>query len=497
MDNAADTPAILIVDWDRIMADKISGTMRDEGFCVRCAASDEQGIALLESNHFDAVLLRDELNGRVDGESITALKLGTGAPEVIVYSSEGDPEQAETAIKYGVWEYLVSPSPENALSDIVRRVLQYRKNKSSEADSERRAVRSTLEKTGIIGRSDIMQACIDQAIVIGQSESNVLIYGESGTGKELFASTIHDLSPRANRPLTIVDCAALPPSLVESILFGHLKGSFTGADKAQRGLIAQADGGTLFLDEIGEIPPAVQKKLLRVIQEQTYLPVGSTTERRSDFRLIAATNRDLYEMANEGAFREDLLFRLKTFYLELPPLRVRLSDISELAYYYRDLFCRQEKLKRKKFSPEFLLLLKQYEWPGNVRELFQAIERSISEALESDTLYPIHLPPEIRIQIIQSGLADNKEETRNAHGADELGSALKNNPPTLKEVREAAIDDCEKEYLSRLLDQTSGNIKKCCSIAGLSRSRLYDLLKKHDLGPNKPATTEGQGKKMD
>jgi two-component system NtrC family response regulator len=305
------------------------------------------------------------------------------------------------------------------------------------------------------------------------------------------------LSSRADRPLTMVDCAALPPSLVESILFGHLKGSFTGADKARHGLVAQADGGTLFLDEISEIPPAVQKKLLRVIQERSYLPVGSTTERTSDFRLIAATNRDLHEMANEGAFREDLLYRLKTFYLELPPLRVRLSDINELAYYYRDQFCKQQKLKRKKFSSEFLLVLKQYEWPGNVRELFQAIERSISEALDSNILYPIHLPPEIRIKVIQSGLADNDEETRNARGDDALDAVLESNPPTLKAAREAAIDDCEKEYLSRLLDRTHGDIKECCSIAGLSRSRFYDLLKKHDLGQHKSATSGDEGKKTD
>lgn len=481
MDNAGDNSAILIIDWDRELADKISGTLKDKGLRVCYATSEEQGKVLLESSRFEAVLVRDELNGGIDGESIAAFKLAKGTPEVIVYTSEGDPEQAKTAIKYGVWEYLASSFLEKELPDIVRRAMHYRNNKSSEAASKRRTLRYALEKTGIIGRSDIMQACIDQIIAIGQSESNVLIYGESGTGKELFASTIHDLSSRADRPLTVVDCAALPPSLVESILFGHLKGSFTGADKAQRGLIEQADGGTLFLDEIGEIPPAVQKKLLRVIQEHTYLPVGSTTERRSDFRLIAATNRDLHEMVDAGAFREDLLFRLKTFYLELPPLRERKSDINELAYYYRDLFCKQQKLKRKKFSSEFLLFMKQYEWPGNVRELFQTIERSISEALESNILYPIHLPPEIRIQVIQNELADGEEGAGDARNTDALDSALENNLPTLKAAREAAIEDCEEEYLSRLLHRTGGDIKKCCSIAGLSRSRLYDLLKKYDL----------------
>ncbi len=481
-----DAPTILIVDRDSALADKISGSLSENGVYLEHVSSVKQGIALLERYVFEAVLLRDELEGGLNGESIAAFKMGEGAPEVIVFTNKGNPDQAEKAIRLGAWEYLVDTLPENALPDIVRRVLRYRKNKPVENTHEREKIRTKIEKTGLIGRSDVMKRCIDQAIVIGQSEANVLIYGESGTGKELFASKIHELSLRADRPLTIVDCAALVPSLVESILFGHLKGAFTGADKAQRGLIEQADGGTLFLDEIGEIPPAMQKKLLRVIQEHTYLPVGSTTERKSNFRLIAATNRDLEEMAKEGTFREDLLFRLKTFFLELPPLRNRVPDITALAYYYRDLFCRQQKLKRKKFSPDFLLLLAQYDWPGNVRELFQSIERSVFEAQDSETLYPIHLPPGIRIHTLQKRLADRKEETESAWTADPLEYGSKEDVPTLKAAREEAVEHFEKVYLARLLRQTGGDIKKCCSIAGLSRSRLYDLLKKYDLIQRKP-----------
>ncbi len=481
MVNPDDSQAVLIIDRDRTVSDKIASQLSSSGVRLEYAASLEHGISLLEEAAFEAVLIRGEIDGGLDPETIAAFHNEEGRPELVVFSNSGDPEQAEKVIRLGVWEYVVESAPEDVLPGIVRRVLRYRKQKTAEPSEERREIRAGLEKIGIIGRSEIMQMCIDQAIVIGQSEANVLIYGESGTGKELFATTIHELSPRAGRPLTIVDCAALPPSLIESILFGHLKGSFTGADKAQRGLVEQADGGTLFLDEIGEIPPAMQKKLLRVIQERTYLPVGSTTERTSNFRLIAATNRNLQELVDTGDFREDLYYRLKTFYLELPPLRRRIPDITELAYYYRDLFCRQQHLKRKKFSPDYLLLLSQYHWPGNVRELFQAIERSISEAQESDTLHPIHLPPGIRIHAVQKQLADNEQEP----DATAAGGFLEEMPvedlPSLKAAREEAVKQCEKSYLDRLLAQTGGDIKKCCSIAGLSRSRFYDLLNKYDL----------------
>jgi two-component system NtrC family response regulator len=492
MNKTDGSAAILIVDQDRVLADKISESLGKKGLLVYYAASVEQGLVLVGNTCFDAVLVRDELNGGIDGGSIVAFQTGGCAPEVIVFTSQGNPEQAEKAIRFGAWEYLADPSPENALPDIVRRALHYRKNKTSEATQERQAIRAELEKTGIIGRSDLMQRCIDQAIVIAQSDANVLIYGESGTGKELFASTIHELSPRASGPLTIVDCAALPPSLIESILFGHLKGSFTGADRAQPGLVEQADGGTLFLDEIGEIPPAMQKKLLRVIQERTYLPVGSRTERKSNFRLIAASNRDLQEMVTEGRFREDLLFRLKTFYLELPPLRSRVSDITELSYYYRDLFCREQKLKRKKFSPEFLLLLTQHDWPGNVRELFQALERSISEALESDVLYPIHLPPEVRIQLLQKKLAGSPGEFDGSRDYRFLTDTSDATFPTLKAAREEAVEQCEKTYLAQLLRDTDEDIKRCCEIANLSRSRFYDLLKKYGLSQRTTVLSRGK-----
>jgi two-component system NtrC family response regulator len=336
-----------------------------------------------------------------------------------------------------------------------------------------------LRNLGIIGSSQEMQHCLNLAAQISQSDANVLISGQSGTGKELFATAIHNFSSRAKGNLIVVDCAALPTTLIESILFGHAKGSFTGAERAQAGLIKQADGGTLFLDEVGEMPVEMQKKFMRVIQERKFRPVGSNSEVTSDFRLISATNRNLQEMAQEGDFREDLLYRLKTFHFELPSLKKRKSDITELAYYYRDSFCKRSKLKKKKFSPDYLMVLQQYDWPGNVRELFQALERSITAAQDSAILYPMHLPISIRINVTRNKLQDKDQYTKSEPKEKVYPDTQK--LPTLGEAREKAIETEERNYLKTLLKITAGDISQCCAIAELSRSRLYDLLKKYEL----------------
>ncbi|HKJ64174.1 MAG TPA: sigma 54-interacting transcriptional regulator, partial [Desulfopila sp.] len=295
---------------------------------------------------------------------------------------------------------------------------------------------------------------------------------------------IHNISARSTRNMTIIDCAALPSTLVESILFGHAKGSFTGADKAQKGLVKQADGGTLFLDEIGEMPLEIQKKFLRVLQEQKYLPVGSSTPETSNFRLIAATNKDLEDMVEKGEFRGDLLFRLKTFNLELPPLRIRKIDVAELAYYFRNLYSKRHKLHKKKLSTDYLMTLNQYEWPGNVRELFQAVEYSFTDARDSTILESAHLPVNIRLAVTKQKMRQsNQSPPEQERDLPENLASM----PTLKEDRDQTIQVQERRYLERLLKLSDGDIKQCCKTAGLSRSRLYDLFKKYDL--NQKTTT--------
>ncbi|MEE4165746.1 MAG: sigma-54 dependent transcriptional regulator, partial [Desulfocapsaceae bacterium] len=484
MDGTKEGPAVLFIDSDEQFLASLTESVVGMNIVPDSARTLKVGLDMAASGNYEIILMRDQLSDGPASYAVADFQAGPDAPEVILYTTLGDSTQAEHALKSGVWDFIIDPSPIDILPDILQRALRYRLNKRDDLREKQQSVRRQLNHFGIVGRSKTLQNCIDLSIRIAQSDANVLLFGESGTGKELFASAIHNFSPRSKNDLTIVDCAALPPSLVESILFGHTRGSFTGADKAQAGLIQQSDRGTLFLDEIGEMPLAIQKKLLRVIQERTYLPVGASVERKSDFRLVAATNRDLEAMVEEGRFREDLLFRLKTFYLELPSLRERQADITELAYYCRDKFCRAHKLKKKTFSSEYLLILTQYEWPGNVRELFQAVERSIADAQESTTLYPKHLPPGVRIEVTRKKLKRNRRPDATLQEAARL-SAEEDELPTLREARDKMIEVQERSYLERLLAITGGDIKEACRIAGLSRSRLYDLLKKYNLIKNK------------
>ncbi|MGB3212492.1 MAG: sigma-54 dependent transcriptional regulator [Desulforhopalus sp.] len=474
----------LIIDDQKHIADILIRDTAGLDVEIHFAATLDEGLRAcqVDGGGVDVVLMRDIISGRASCFFIQEFQSTPPAPEILIFTEQGDPQHAEHALESGAWDYVIDPSPEKKLPDMLRRVLRYRHNKHHGFIEKQRKIREQLQDHGIIGSSTAIQNCVNLVAGIAQSDASVLITGETGTGKELFSSAIHNISSRSRKNLTIVDCAALPSTLVESILFGHAKGSFTGADKTQKGLIKQADGGTLFLDEIGEMPLEIQKKFLRVLQERKYLPVGSSVPESSDFRLIAATNRDLEVMVKEGSFRDDLLFRLKTFQLELPPLRIRRTDIAELAYSFRNRYSKGKKLKKKKLSTDFLIMLNSYEWPGNVRELFQAVEHSITDALESTVLEPVHLPLNIRLAVTKKKLEKQKHQPI-AFTESTLPEDL-SAMPTIKEDRERAIHIQEKQYLETLLRVTGGNIKQCCETASLSRSRLYDLLKKHGLSQN-------------
>ena len=479
----------LIIDDKKYVADIVMQQAARLDVEMNFAPTLKQGLhaCQVKGGGFDVIMMRDIISGHASCFTIQDFQATPLSPEIIIYTQEGNPEHAEHALENGAWDYVIDPYPEKKLIGMLRRVLRYRHNRTQDFEEKERKIREQLQDHGIIGSSAAIQNCLSLVTSIAQSDASVLITGETGTGKELFTSAIHSISSRSRNNLTIVDCAALPSTLIESILFGHAKGSFTGADKKQKGLVKQADGGTLFLDEIGEMPHEIQKKFLRVLQEQKYLPVGSNVPESSDFRLIAATNRDLDAMVKQGTFRDDLLFRLKTFQLELPPLRTRRTDISELAYSFRNRYCKKHKLKKKLLSTDYLMTLSKYQWPGNVRELFRAIEYSMADAYDSTALEPVHLPLNIRLAVtkeklqnLQPGVAT--ESTR----PGDLSSI-----PTIKEDREKAIGVQEKQYLENLLTITDGNIKQCCETAGLSRSRLYDLLKKYGLSQNS-ATLENK-----
>ena len=336
----------------------------------------------------------------------------------------------------------------------------------------------TLKRQGIVGNSPSIMACLERVAHAAGYDASVLITGETGTGKEGFAWAIHENSRRADKNFVVVDCATLSDTLVESVLFGYQKGAFTGADRSREGLIKQADGGTLFLDEIGELPLAVQKAFLRVLQERRFRPLGGKEELRSDFRLVAATNRDLDTMVRDGQFRSDLLYRIRSFTIELPPLREHPEDIQALVTYHASRLAERHGDKVLNFSPEFLDALKAYKWPGNVRELVNALERIMAEAGEDTTVFPKDLPSHIRVQMARSAVGGKATASKAVPLPEDTGHL-----PKLQDLRDDAIARVEKQYLRDLMAVAGDNIKQACAISGLSRSRLYELIKKYQTPP--------------
>jgi len=353
---------VLIIDDDEIMSAMLTEMVSRMGHDASKALTLKEGLSKASEDEFDVVFLDIRLP---DGSGLDMLPLIRNAPsqpEVIIITGFGDPDGAELAMKNDVWDYLQKPSSVREMTLTLTRAIQYREEKKSIKPPV------VLKREGIIGASPQMETLMNLLAQAAGNEANVLITGATGTGKELFAWAIHNNSRRAGKNFVVVDCTALPETLVESILFGHEKGAFTSADKMREGLVKQANGGTLFLDEVGELPLPTQKAFLRVLQDHSFRPIGGKDIFESDFRLIAATNKDLGRMSEEGSFREDLLFRIRTLTIELPPLRARPGDIEELTKYYIAKFCERYGIAQKGYSPEFLEAHKGYEWPGNVRE---------------------------------------------------------------------------------------------------------------------------------
>jgi two-component system NtrC family response regulator len=322
-----------------------------------------------------------------------------------------------------------------------------------------------------------MRACFDLLAQAAGSDVNVLLAGETGTGKELFARAIHKNSGRLEQNFVVVDCTALPETLVESLLFGHKRGAFTGADKNREGLVLQAHGGTLFLDEVGELPFSVQKVFLRVLQERRFRPVGSEQEVRSDFRLVAATNRNIDQWVQAGRFRSDLLYRLRALTISLPALREHPDDIGQMAIYHVAKLCERHQLQHKGFSPEFIETLTIYPWPGNVRELIKTLEVAVTAAGPGQILFPKHLPEYVRIFATQSVIKLDRPPKSRTEKINAASMPL----TSLKEFRKNAAALAEREYLQELVSLTRGDTKAACQISDLSRSRFYELIKKYSI----------------
>lgn len=440
---------------------------------------------VLKQHQYDVVFLDVSLPDGNGLDLLAELAELDNPPEVIILTGRGDPDGAELAIKGGVWDYVLKPSSVKEISLTLDRALRYRKEKSANINYD------SFSFGSIVGSSSAIKAAGKQIAQAAKSESNLLITGETGTGKEVFARAVHENSNRLSGRFVVVDCGALNESMVGSILFGHRKGS-TGDDiENQSGLINLAHKGTLFLDEIGEMSNAVQKLLLRVLQEHTFRAVGDFMEQSSNFRLIASTNKDLDEMVENGNFRRELLHRIMTMKIHVPPLRQRRGDIKLLAAYKVEELCNKNGMEIKLISTDFFETLDYHDWPGNVRELFNMIERAVFAAGSEKKLFAMHLPRSLRVQVAKAQI--KKMTGSETLSNDTLGSLPVNHVrkighdifqdifdrqlPNLKEFKGTA----EEVYLGELIRQGGGDIGKILEISGLSRSHFYSLLKKYNL----------------
>ena len=455
---------VLIIDDDSMFCEMLAHKIGLLGHEAVYTHSLAQGQTIIGAQAFDVVYLDVRMP---DGDGIQWLprfQETDSKPEVIIMTGAGDPDGAELAIKSGAWDYVKKPSSMQAMTLPLVRALQYRREK------DEKALQGDLRLEGLVGGSPAFRQCLDKLAQAAASQAAVLIQGETGTGKELFARAIHENSVRKNHPFVVVDCSSLPQTLVESIIFGHEKGAFTGASEARKGLVAQANGGTLFLDEVGELPLAMQRAFLRVLQEHKFRPIGASNEFHSDFRLVAATNRDLEALVTGGGFRHDLLFRLRSLTIDLPPLRARRSDIEPLTRHHLEKLCSRYNQTAKGVTPEFVEALERYDWPGNVRELMGALEQALAAAGDSPVLYMRHLPQRIRVALARA--------TAQPDGAflepNDLSREL--SLPPLKQYRR----EMDRRYFQQLLDICGGDVKRAMEQSGLSRSRFYGLLK--DLG---------------
>ncbi|NDV23321.1 sigma-54 dependent transcriptional regulator [Desulfovibrio sp. JC022] len=473
---------VLIVDDDKPTCNFLTELIQNIGHSAESAHSLADGMRKGLSGEFDTVFLDVRLPDGNGLDLLPRLKELPVAPEVIIMTGQGDPDGVELAIRNGAWDYLQKPlSPKKILLPL-KRVLQYRDNLAANMKPQ-----PPTKRAGIVGESFALKKALNSMWEAARSDAAVLITGETGTGKELFARALHENSPRSTKRFVTVDCAAIPENLIESTLFGHVKGAFTGADQASGGLIREADGGTLFLDEIGELPLESQRKFLRVLQEKKFRPVGGRDEVYSDFRLVAATNQNLNEMAAHATFRSDLLYRLQTMTIHLPPLRERLEDLELLTEHFNSRIAERYRTALKKISPEALEILKEHQWTGNIRELAGTLESAFIAASNEPLIFQHHLPERLRTAAIQSRL-NVAEQTpvseietlyQEPHSLTQDDKSA--TPPTYKDFKQDALSRLEYEYLNRVLTYTNWNINQACEITGLGRSRLYSLLKKHEI----------------
>ncbi|HKR66876.1 MAG TPA: sigma-54 dependent transcriptional regulator [Thermoanaerobaculia bacterium] len=446
---------ILIIDDEPAIRTTLSGILEDEGHKTTLCGSGEEGLAAFARDEFDLVLLDLWLPG-VDGLAVLERLRSAGAPPVIMISGHGSVDSAVRATRLGAYDFMEKPLSLERVLLTVNHALSDRRLREQVRDLRRHLA---LEEI-LIGESEPMQRLEQQMRSAAPSSSRVLITGENGSGKEIVARSLHRFSLRADQPFIDVNCAAIPEELIESELFGHRKGAFTGAIDDRKGKFELADGGTLFLDEVGDMSLKTQAKVLRVLQEQTFQRVGGQQTIKVDVRVIAATNKNLESEIGAGSFRSDLYYRLAVIPIEVPPLRARGNDIVLIAEHFLRRFAAETGQPKKKLSSGAASKLKAYHWPGNVRELRNVIER-LAILLQSDAIEPedIHLG------------------TRAETAAPEIATNL-----TLKEAR----DEFEKQYILGRLREFAGNVSRTADALGVERSNLYRKLNAYGIRVERP-----------
>ncbi len=453
--NPAAQRTVMVVDDERAHRLMLKAHLEDAGYRVLEAADGEAALALAEKEAIDLVLM-DVVMPRLDGQAALA-RLKALLPEspILMMTAYGSIENAVAALKAGAEDYLPKPlDVEEVLIKVARHLEKASLARQVKVQAERLGER--FDFSSLIGVSPPMLRLKDTLALVAPSEATVLITGESGTGKEVVAQIIHQNSRRKDGPLVKVNCAALPETLLESELFGHEKGAFTGAVARREGRLKAADHGSLFMDEIGEMSPATQAKLLRALQEGEYTPLGSDRTLKADVRVIAATNRDLAAAAREGSFREDLYYRLNVVNLEMPPLRARGEDVITLAEEYLRKFNQKNHRELRGFSPAARGRLLAYAWPGNVRELINAVERAVIMAPG-----PLVEPTDLPLVVQEQGQERSEASLR-------AGMSL---------------NQAERLLIEKTLEATGGNRTQAAELLGITRKTLQNKIKEYGLPP--------------
>ncbi len=451
-------PRILVVDDDRALLEALLQALSQMGYDVHGESDPFLGLSRVESWEPDVAIFDLRMPGMDGVELLRRSLLIQPELPVLLLTAHGTVQNAVEAVREGAYDFLEKPFDLTKIELTLQKALDYR--------GQRRRYRSLAESTGrkgefegMVGESAAIRKVIESVTRVADTDSTVLVTGESGTGKELVARAVHVAGVRKERPFVTVDCASIPDSLLESELFGHARGAFTGAYQERAGYFEAAADGTVFLDEIGEIPQALQKKLLRFLQEKTFTRVGESRSRTTDARIVAATNRNLGEWVEEGGFREDLFYRLRVIEIQVPPLRERSEDVPLLVQHYLGRLNRKLNRHVQRVTPETMAVLQQYSWPGNIRELVHMLEQIMT----------FHDPRALDLSHLPQYLNSAAEP------------ALP--PGTYAELKEAVLDKSGLEYFQKLMSHYQGNITRVAAHAGLNRRHLHRLLQKLELDP--------------